>query len=169
MPACSSSTFCDNSKAILLGGPKAKEAGINGAVSTAPKRFFELPSTTGNQIDAAVAEDVEATTAAIQANGGLKAFDDYVSILYGGTWKNSNPLGETQGTMTNSTQDLLFSMKRLSQNPYPLELVKPSDPLPFDVPEDLAPRIVGVSLDELHKSGSLFVVDRNFLLVRRAD
>ncbi|RYP28549.1 hypothetical protein DL767_007155 [Monosporascus sp. MG133] len=55
--------------------------------------------------------------------------------------------------------DLLFSMERLSQNPYPLELVKPSGPLPFEIPEDLAPQIAGVSLDELHKSGSLFVVD----------
>ncbi|RYP50556.1 hypothetical protein DL768_003952 [Monosporascus sp. mg162] len=115
-----------------------------------------------NQIDAAVAKDVEATTAAIQANGGLKTFDDYVSVLYGGTWKNSNPLGETQGIMTNFTQDLLFSMERLSQNTYPLELVKPSGPLPFEIPEDLAPQIAGVSLDELHQSGSLFVVDHRY-------
>ncbi|RYP80629.1 hypothetical protein DL769_002374 [Monosporascus sp. CRB-8-3] len=78
-----------------------------------------------NQIDAAVAKDIEATTAAIQA-------------------------------------DLLFSMERLSQNPYPLELVKPSEPLPFEIPEDLAPQIAGVSLDELHKSGSLFVVDHRY-------
>ncbi|RYO85154.1 hypothetical protein DL764_009221 [Monosporascus ibericus] len=108
-----------------------------------------------NQTDAAVAKDVEAITAAIQTNGGLKTFDDYVSVLYGGTWKNSNPLGETQDIMTDFTQGLLFSMERLSQTPYPLELVKPSGSLPFKIPEDLATQIAGVSLDELHKSGNL--------------
>ncbi|RYP18088.1 hypothetical protein DL765_004100 [Monosporascus sp. GIB2] len=103
------------------------------------------------RFDAAVARDVEATTAAIQ---------DYP--LRGYVEELKPPLGETQGIMTNFTHDLLFSMETLSQNPYPLELVKPSDPLPFDVPEDLAPRIAGVSLDELRKNGSLFVVDHRY-------
>ncbi|RYP58013.1 hypothetical protein DL770_010529 [Monosporascus sp. CRB-9-2] len=56
----------------------------------------------------------------------------------------------------------LRGMERLSQNPYPLELVKLSGPLPFEIPEDLAPQIAGISLDELHKSGSLFVVDHRY-------
>ncbi|RYP72922.1 hypothetical protein DL771_003960 [Monosporascus sp. 5C6A] len=64
-----------------------------------------------NLIDAAVAKDVEVTTAAIQSNGGLKTFDDHVTVLYG---------------------------------------------------EDLRPQIAGVSLDQPHKSGSLFVVDHRY-------
>lgn len=86
--------------------------------------------------------------------------DDYINVLYGDAWLNANPLQEAPGIMTNYTQDLLFSMERLSQNPYPLEQVKPEDPLPFEIPDDLAPQIAGVTLEELHASGSLFVVDR---------
>lgn len=53
--------------------------------------------------------------------------DDYINVLYGDAWLNANPLQEAPGIMTNYTQDLLFSMERLSQNPYPLEQVKPED------------------------------------------
>ncbi len=65
--------------------------------------------------------------------------------------------------MTNYTQDLLFSMERLSQNPYPLRLVKPTDTLPFQVPEDLTMKISGVSLEALKTRESLFLVDRKWL------
>lgn len=66
--------------------------------------------------------------------------------------------------MTNYTLDLLFSMERLSQNPYPLRLVKPSEQLPFNVAKDLAFKIAGTSLEDLKISGKLFYVDRKFPL-----
>lgn len=71
--------------------------------------------------------------------------------------------------MTNYTQDLLFSMERLSQNPYPLELVKPSDPLPFRVPDGLTEIITGVSLETLHTNGNLFVADRELIAIPFGD
>ncbi|KAI1397740.1 Lipoxygenase [Hypoxylon fuscum] len=112
------------------------------------------------EIDSAVAKDVEIIQKAIAANGGLKSLDDYINVLYGGEWENSNPLEEAPGIMTNYTQDLLFSMERLSQNSYPLQLVKPSYRLPFQVPDGLTENIAGVTLETLHASGSLFVVDQ---------
>ena len=60
--------------------------------------------------------------------------------------------------MTNYTQDLLFSMERLSQNPYPVKLVAPGTELPFQVEQ--ATEIAGASLEDLQASGSLFYVDR---------
>ena len=66
--------------------------------------------------------------------------------------------------MTNYTEDLLFSMERLSQNPFPLQLVKPDDVLPFLLDDSLILNITGgSSLDALKANGSLFVVDRECL------
>lgn len=75
---------------------------------------------------------------------------------------NTNPRGVAPGIMTNYTQDLLFSMERLSQNPYPLHLVKPGDKLPFEVADDLSTKISGATLQELQEKGDLFVVDRKW-------
>ena len=86
--------------------------------------------------------------------------DDYVNVLYQNEWVNSNPLGTTPGIMTNYTNDLLFSMERLSQNPYPVQLVKPTDTLPFQLDSNLTSTIAGASLEELQANGALFVVDR---------
>ena len=91
---------------------------------------------------------------------------DYARVLYGGQWKNANPRGPTPGILTNFTQDLFFSMERLSQNPYPLRLVKPSDELPFELADDLTSKIAGSSLKKLQQDGHLFVVDRTFLFFR---
>lgn len=86
--------------------------------------------------------------------------DDYAKVLYQNQWLKSNPRGTAPGIMTNYTQDLLFSMERLSQNPYPVHLVKPGDKLLFDVPDSLASKIASASLADLQKQGKLFVVDR---------
>ena len=84
--------------------------------------------------------------------------EDYVTVLYENQWKESNARGTAPGIMTNYTQDLLFSMERLSQNPYPVKLVAPGAELPFQLEE--AREIAGASLEELQASGSLFYVDR---------
>jgi len=111
------------------------------------------------EIDKRVGADVVAIQGAIMKNGGLKSMEDYGRVLYEGQWKNSNPLGTTGGIMTNYTQDLLFSMERLSLNPYPLRRVKSTDKLPFQVPSGITERLTGVSLKDLQSSGSLFIVD----------
>lgn len=94
-------------------------------------------------------------------NKGLNSLDDYANVLYHDQWKLSNPLGTAPGIMTNYTDDLLFSMERLSQNPFPLQLVKPTDPLPFALADDVTFKVTGVStLEKLRANSSLFVVDR---------
>ncbi|KAI0377205.1 Lipoxygenase [Hypomontagnella monticulosa] len=133
----------------------------NGTLGNARTRSdMEVWNVDRTEIDNAVAKDVKVIKAAIAANGGLNTLDDYTDVLYKGEWENSNPLEEAPGIMTNYTQDLLFSMERLSQNPYPLRLVDPSDPLPFHIPDNLTEDITGASFDTLHKSRNLFVVDQ---------
>ncbi|KAJ7157292.1 lipoxygenase [Mycena filopes] len=113
-----------------------------------------------NDIDQRIEADVGAIQATLVANGGLKTLEDYANILYTDAWKNTNPLGTTPGIMTNFTQDLLFSMERLSQNPYPIRLVTKDEALPFALPEDTVKNITtAASLAALQASGSLFFVD----------
>ncbi|KAI1412776.1 Lipoxygenase [Hypoxylon sp. FL1857] len=135
----------------------------NGTLGNARSQHdMDLWSVDRTAIDNAVDEDVKVIQMAITANGGLHSLDDYTNVLYNGEWENSNPLEEAPGIMTNYTQDLLFSMERLSQNPYPLQLVKPSEALPFNLPDGLTENITGVSLETLHESGDLFVVDHSY-------
>ena len=102
------------------------------------------------------------TWAVFPQNGGLNSLDDYARVLCQNEWMASNPLGTAPGIMTNYTEDLLFSMERLSQNAYPRRLVKPTDALPFQLSKNLTSKIAGVSLEALKASGSLFVVDRKW-------
>ena len=113
-------------------------------------------------IDNAIAQDAALVQKAVEANGGLNKLDDYTKVLYQNEWKNADPLGTTPGIMTNYTQDLLFSMERLSQNAFPLNLVKPNDTLPFQVPDNLTSKIAGASLEAMQANGSLFVVDHSY-------
>ncbi|KAH8096629.1 lipoxygenase [Cristinia sonorae] len=110
-------------------------------------------------IDGFVAKDVEAVSAALAANGGLKTIDDYAKVLYEGQWKNSNPRGTSPGIMTNYTQDLLFSMERLSLNPYSLRALKRHEPLPFQVDSKVTSKVAGASLKQLQDDGKLFFID----------
>ncbi|KOS18557.1 Linoleate 9/13-lipoxygenase [Escovopsis weberi] len=110
-------------------------------------------------IDQRTALDVAALQPVLVANGGLKSLDDYTHLLYDGQWQNVNPRGVAPGIMTNYTQDLLFSMERVSQNPYSLTLVKPGSGLPFAVDDDTARQIAGATLEELQAASHLFYVD----------
>jgi hypothetical protein len=53
-------------------------------------------------------------------------------------------------------------MERLSQNSFPLQLVRPGDVLPFSVPDNVSIALSGLSLDELQSSGLLFMVDHSY-------
>ncbi|KAH8722840.1 putative lipoxygenase [Phaeosphaeriaceae sp. PMI808] len=98
---------------------------------------------------------------ALSTAGGIKNLSSY-AILYDGMWKYSIPDGIAPGMLTNWTQDLLFSMERLSNNPYVVKRVHPDDPnLPFEVEEDSAKEITTMSLEELHQAGRLFVADHS--------
>jgi len=66
------------------------------------------------------------------------------------------------GQLTNYTQDLLFSMERLSVNPYPVRRLNPiKDTLPFPVDTGSVQKLAGTDLQTLFKTGSLFYVDHS--------
>jgi hypothetical protein len=116
-------------------------------------------------IEGDITQDIGAVKAAIAAhNGTFKSLDDYISVLYTQKWNETIPAHQAPGILSNYTQDLLFSMERLTQNPYPVELVKKTDAMPFEVDATIVKNLTGMTLEELKKKGSLFVVDRMFLL-----
>ncbi|KAF2874845.1 lipoxygenase [Massariosphaeria phaeospora] len=115
------------------------------------------------QIEAGIKADIGAVKAAIGArNGTFRTLQDFHDVLYTHQWNKSVPASQAPGILTNYTQDLLFSMERLTQNPYPLELVKPTDPVPFDVDAGIVKKLTTTTLEALKASGSLFVVDHQY-------
>jgi len=93
--------------------------------------------------------------------GGIKTLSDY-ELLYKGQWKNSMPAGLDVGILSNYTDDLLFSMERLSVNPFTIRRLSPSDSLPFTVEDTISSNITGITLQSLFNSGSLFYADHRY-------
>lgn len=86
---------------------------------------------------------------------------DY-TLLYDNQWKNTLPRGPAPGILSNYTQDLLFSMERLSTSPYAVRRLVPSvDSLPFQVNDCIAKAVSGSTLDELLEAGRLFYIDHS--------
>jgi hypothetical protein len=84
---------------------------------------------------------------------------DY-NILYKDQWTQSVPEGLDPGMLSNYTQDLLFSMDRLSVNPFSIKRLHPiDDRLPFIVDDALVSNITGATLERLHERGFLFHAD----------
>lgn len=91
----------------------------------------------------------------------LKTLEDYEK-LYDGGWSSALPKGPVPGVLTNYTQDLLFSMERLSASPYALRRLAPgSDWIPFWIDDSVAHRIAGTPLWALFQEGRLFYVDHS--------
>ena len=94
--------------------------------------------------------------------GGLKDLSGY-ERLYENQWKTANPDGVDPGILTNYTQDLLFSMERLSNNPFPIKRLHPQkDTLPFEIEDTIVQNLTTMSLTNLHAAGRLFVVDHSY-------
>lgn len=65
--------------------------------------------------------------------------------------------------MSNSTEDLLFSMERLSVNPYGVRRLHPTaDILPFDIEPAVSKQLTGTDMQTLHRTGRLFYVDHSY-------
>lgn len=87
--------------------------------------------------------------------------EDY-TLLYDGEWTNTLPKGPVPGILSNYSQDLLFSMERLSNSPYAVRRLRPSvDTLAFDVDASVAEPISGSTLEGLLQAGRLFYVDHS--------
>lgn len=94
--------------------------------------------------------------------GGFKNLSDY-ELLYKDQWKSSNPAGVAPGAFTNYTQDLFFSMERLSVGPFSTRRLHPrNDALPFQVDAATVKQLTGRSLEDLHKAGRLFFADHSY-------
>lgn len=89
---------------------------------------------------------------------GLQSLDDY-TLLYDDEWLKTLPAGPIPGILTNYTQDLLFSMERLSLSPYQVRRLNSSDSLNFNVDDATATNITGMTQQQLLTSGRLFYAD----------
>lgn len=108
---------------------------------------------------AAIAVDTAGSTLSAPQYNGLRTLDDY-TLLYDGHWKETLPSGPVPGMLTNYTQDLLFSMERLSVSPYQVKRLNPSsDTLQFNVDDSLAMNITSMTLQQLFEGGRLFYAD----------
>lgn len=84
-------------------------------------------------------------------------------MLYDGHWSGSVPRGIAKGGFNNFTSDLLFSMERLSTNPYILRRLHPyEDKLPFAVDLRIVSELTGSTLSSLHRAGRLFLADHSY-------
>ncbi|KAI0571342.1 Lipoxygenase [Pyrenophora tritici-repentis] len=124
-----------------IGGPVAKRVA---------DRFSDFQ----DAVHANVINDSRMAAASIA--GGLNVIDDY-AILYKGQWKHSAPRGPYSGILANYTDDLLFSMTQLSENPYRIERVPKDAQLPFAVSN--AKAVAGETLPSLQNTGRLFLAD----------
>lgn len=94
--------------------------------------------------------------------GGFNNLSSY-ELLYKDQWKLSNPGGIAPGAFTNYTQDLFFSMERLSVGPFSTHRLHPSkDRLPFTMDAAAVKEITGQSLEQLHATGRLFFADHSY-------
>ena len=80
--------------------------------------------------------------------------------MYDGEWNRTLPRGPDPGIETNYTQDLLFSMERLSFSPYQVRRLNPSkDKLAFHIDDWTAKNVSGMALSQLLQAGRLFYAD----------
>lgn len=69
------------------------------------------------------------------------------------------PKGLDPGAMTNYTQDLFFSMQRLSNSPYSVRRLRKTEALPFTIDDALTTSIAGMTLKQLLEADRLFYSD----------
>jgi arachidonate 15-lipoxygenase (second type) / 8-lipoxygenase (S-type) len=107
-----------------------------------------------------VTEDEAGVVAFMAVHGGINSIEDYDHLYSSWLWHQSvGDLFDT-GMQTNYTQDLLFSMERLSMNPFSMQRLQPKkDNVPFGVDDGIVQKIAGVQLDDLYTSGRLFYIN----------
>ena len=89
-------------------------------------------------------------------SGGLQNLSSFAAT-YEHQWKGTIPEGVSLGMLTNWTQDLSFSMERLSINPYVVRRLHPvHDGLPYAVGGAAVEKLTGQNMDQLHASDRLF-------------
>lgn len=109
--------------------------------------------------DVLVKKDVDILSAVLQKTGGIQSLADY-SKLYDQQWKNSMRNVVDWGSYANYTNDLFFSMQRLTVDPLAVRRLKPHQRrLPFHVDDAVARKVSGMTAEQLLTQGRLFYVD----------
>ena len=123
-----------------------------------------------NPITAAIQTDTQESVSAAASYNGLRTLNDYAQV-YNGHFKTTLPNGPLPGMLTNYTQDLLFSMERLSISPYAIRRLNPAlDTLQFSVDDGTALKLTTMTLVQLFQAGRLFYADyRDQLLLTPND
>ncbi|KAF2213238.1 hypothetical protein CERZMDRAFT_111571 [Cercospora zeae-maydis SCOH1-5] len=138
------------------GGPFSPAGTLGDAMVDRDSAIYEQEGAA--QLKITTADNISAVADKHRYND-LKTLEDYVH-LYDDEWIDSSaPTGILPGLLTNYTQDLLFSMERLSFQPFAVRRLEPQEPLPFDVEDEVARAVSGQSLTQLHNSSRLFYVD----------
>lgn len=89
----------------------------------------------------------------------MDSIEDYTK-LYDGHWENSLPGNPYEGILTNYTDDLLFSMERLSNSPYQVQRLNPqTDSLNFQVGNSITKKLTTMTQQQLFDAGRLFYAD----------
>ncbi|EMD01099.1 hypothetical protein BAUCODRAFT_61447 [Baudoinia panamericana UAMH 10762] len=103
-------------------------------------------------------DDTQATADYSKYND-LETVADYTK-LYSNECRNQLPSGPAPGAETNYTEDLFFSMERLSNSPYQVRRLNPtSDTLAFTIADNIAQNLTGRTLNQLFQAGRLFYAD----------
>ncbi|KAF3904859.1 Lipoxygenase-4 [Dactylellina cionopaga] len=141
------------------GGPSSPAGVLGEELVAADSALTDVELTAEVVVDTADLADASVDAAVAKYNG-LKTLDDYTK-LYDGNWEaSSSPTGVMPGMLTNYTQDLLFSMERLSLNPYAVRrLIPGQDALPFQVDDATISSVAGKTLSTLLSEGRLFYAD----------
>ena len=140
----------------VAGGPYFPTGALGLAKAAADQAEIELEEA---PVFTAIAVDTADSTLSAPQYNGLQTLDDY-TLIYHGHLKETLPRGPVPGILSNYTQDLLFSMERLSVSPYQVKRLNPSsNTLPFNLDDTLAMNISGMTLQQLFQSGRLFYAD----------
>ncbi|MCJ1388168.1 hypothetical protein MMC18_001013 [Xylographa bjoerkii] len=146
--------------ASLLGNTSYFPTGVLGDPMV--KQHVDLWYTDAAWISQKVAEEYQSAAITVSSAGGLRNISSF-NLLYEGQWKTTLPLGPASGAQTNYSQDLFFSMERLSVNPYVVKRLHPNQELPFEMNDTIVARLVpGWNLEMLHASGRLFLADHSY-------
>ncbi|KAJ6264623.1 hypothetical protein Dda_0772 [Drechslerella dactyloides] len=143
-----------------IGGGPSSPGGLAGVALVAADSVI-VNSELGAQVANETPDVIKASAAFPETAENFRTLDDYKK-LYDDQWQNSlHPTGVYPGMLDNYTQDLTFSMERLSFNPYVIRrLIPKHDKLPFNVDDATICKITGgKNLRELLACGSLFYAD----------
>jgi hypothetical protein len=89
---------------------------------------------------------------------------DYSDVLCNGQWKTAVPGREDPVIFSNYTQGLLFSMGRLSLNPYTLKRFNLLDKAPFPIDDSIVLKHAAllITFQGFQLSGDLFAPDHSY-------